>query len=203
MNRTWLLIGGAVAALVLAAVIALKVGGVVGGSIVPSPATTRRPEEPARPVTTRFVDNLTDVAISYPSDWQRRQPGDATVRLLAVAPDSSTALSISVRKSGLEYPVTEQTLPVVRPLTDDLLRADARVTAAGDGIAVRVGGLPGYRYEYTYKTDGGTEGAHVHYYLFRERRLIQLVLQVVPASQLSILKTTFERIAGTFEIVNP
>ena len=190
MHRRWLF-GGIVGALVLAAVLALIVGGVVGRSIVPSPA-------PERPATTRFQDTLTDIAVSYPADWVRRSPRDQAVRLIAAAADESASVSVSVRKSGLE-PITDETLPVVRPLADDLLRADNRITRISEPVAVKVGGLPGYRYQYTYRQRGGAEGAHVHYFLFKEQRLIQLVLQAVPAARLPALAPTFARIAATFE----
>ncbi|HEV2057728.1 MAG TPA: hypothetical protein VGR11_00140 [Solirubrobacteraceae bacterium] len=192
MDRKWL-VAGVVGVLALFAVLALVVGGVVGRSIVPTPA------EPSRPATVRFADTLTDVAISYPATWVRRSPRDQAVRILASSPDGSAAVSVSVRKSGLEEPVTQETLPVVRSLTDDLLKADTRITALADPVAVTLGGLPGYRYTYTYRMADKTEGAHIHYYLFKRDRLIQIVLQAVPASQLPALRPTFERIADTFE----
>ena len=193
MQRKWL-VAGVVGVLALFAVLALVVGGVVGRSIVPTP------EEPSpRPATERFADTLTDVAVSYPATWVRRTSRDQRVRILAASPDGSAAVSVSVRKSGVEEPITQQTLPVVRPLTDDLLRADNRITALTDPVAVTVGGLPGYRYRYTYRTADNTEGAHDHYYLFKDDRLVQLVLQAVPATQLPVLQPTFDQIADTFE----
>ena len=205
MNRKWLL-WGATAVVGLAVVLALSLigGGAVGRSMLPSPeATTPRPAAPKRPLTVRFADNLTDFAISYPASWVRRQAGDATVRLVAAAPDDSAAVSVSVRSSGLAYAVNDSTVGVVRPLTDDLLHADRRITKIGDPVAVRVGGLPGYRYQYTYRTAGGGHGAHVHFFLFKDKLLIQIVLQAIPASKLSTLGHTFERIAGTFALTKP
>ena len=117
--------------LILAAVLALKVGGVVGGTIVPKPAP--KPQRP--PDTVRFTDTLTDVAIAYPATWVRRAPKDQQVRFVASSPDASAGVSVSVRRSGLE-PITSRTLSVVRPLTDDLLRADKRITAIADPVAV-------------------------------------------------------------------
>jgi hypothetical protein len=107
-------------------------------------------------------------------------------------------VSVSVRKSGLET-VTAKSLPVVRPLTDDLLNADTRITAKSQPAAVTVGGLPGYKYTYTYRMQDKSEGAHVHYFLFKDERLVQLVLQAVPASRLDGLAPTFQQIADTFE----
>jgi hypothetical protein len=190
VHRNWL-VGGVAAALGLAAVLALVVGGVVGRSIVPAPA-------PERPSTVRFWDTLTDVSISYPATWLRRIAKDQAVRLVASAPDESASVSVSVRKTDLET-VTFDTLPIVRPLTDDLLRVDKRVAKIGEPVPVRVGGLPGYRYTYTYRKDDGTDGAHIHYYLFKGQRLIQMVLQAVPAARLPALQSTFDRIAATFQ----
>jgi len=194
VDRKWL-VGGVVGVLALVAVLALVVGGVVGRSIVPAPA----PSAPARPATTRFADTLTDVAISYPRTWVRRSSADQGVRILASSPDGSAGVSVSVRKSGLEEPVTAQSLPVVRTLTDDLLRADSRILKISDPVAVTLGGLPGYRYTYTYRTQDKTEGAHVHYFLFSDERLVQLVLQAVPATKIDALKPVFDQIAASFE----
>ena len=183
---------GALVLLAAAAVLALVVGGAVGRKIVPAPAPAKRV-----PPTVRFADTLTDVAVSYPATWRRRSPRDQAVRLVAASPDESVGVSISVRKSGLE-PVTGGTLPVVRPLTDDLLRADSRINGVPTPVAVTLDGLPGYRYQYTYRTPDGGDGAHVHYFLFEDRRLIQLVLQAMPAARLAQEESTFESIAGTF-----
>lgn len=191
----------------LAAVLALSLigGGAVGRSLLSPAATTTpaSPRTPKRPLTVRFVDSIADFGISYPSSWVRRQSGDSTVRLVAASPDDSAALSVSVRSSGLSEPVTDSTIGVVRPLTDDLLRADRRITKIGQPVGVSVSGLPGYRYQYTYRTAKGGHGAHVHFFLFNGKLLIQIVLQAVPASKMSTLGTTFERIAGTFELTKP
>ena len=191
MNRKWV-VAGVVGVLALFAVLALVVGGVVGRSIVPSSP------EPSPPATVRFVDSLTDVALSYPAGWVRRTSPDQGVRILASSNDGVAGVSVSVRKSGLET-VTAETLPVVRPLTDDLLNADTRITVKGQPAAVTVGGLPGYKYTYTYRTQNKSEGAHVHYFLFKDERLVQFVLQAVPASRLDALAPTFQQIADTFE----
>ncbi len=183
---------GALVLLAAAAGLALVVGGAVGRKIVPGPAPTKRV-----PPTVRFADTLTDVAVSYPATWRRRSPADQAVRLVAASPDESAGVSISVRKSGLE-PITARTLPVVRSLTDDLLRADPRINGVPTPVAVTLDGLPGYRYQYTYRTRDGGDGAHVHYFLFEDRRLIQLVLQAMPAARLAQEQPTFRGIAGTF-----
>ena len=188
MNRKWLF-GGVAAFLGVAAVLALVVGGVVGRSIVPS--ATEPP-----PSTVRVKDTLTDVSIAYPASWVQRMSEDQAVRIVASSRDASAAVSVSVRKSDLET-VTADSLPIVRPLTDDLLRQDDRIRELPEPVPVTIDGLPGYRYTYTYRQARG-EGAHVHYFLFKGDRLVQIVLQAVPASKLPALQSTFDRIAQSF-----
>lgn len=197
MERKWL-VGIVAGVLALAAVLALIGGGVVGRSIVPSPATTAT-AAPAPPATVRFKDTLTDVAIAYPATWVRRVSADQAVRILVSSRDASAGASVSVRKSGLTEEVNERNLALVRPLTDDLVAGDERITARTDPVAVTVGGLPGYRYRYTYTTADKTEGAHEHYFLFKAGRLVQLVLQAVPATSLKTLQPTFDRIVASFQ----
>ena len=197
MERKWL-VGIVAGVLALAAVLALIGGGVVGRSIVPSPATT--PETtPAPPATVRFKDTLTDVAITYPATWVKRMSEDQAVRILASSRDASAGVSVSVRKSGLTEEVNARNLALVRPLTDDLVAGDDRITAKADPVAVTVGGLPGYRYRYTYTTADKAEGVHDHYFLFKTGRLVQLVLQAVPATSLKAMQPTFDRIVASFQ----
>jgi len=202
VNRKWL-VGGVAAFLAIAAVLALVIGGFVGRSIVPSPAepelpAAQAPPQPQKPpATRRFTDTLTDVSIAYPGTWLRRFAEDQAVRFVASSPDASAAVSISVRKSDLET-ITMDTLPIVRPLTDDLLRQDRRIRSIPEPVAVTLDGLPGYRYTYTYRRAGGGDGAHIHYFLFKGDRVIQLVLQAVPAAKLGELQATFDEVARTF-----
>ena len=145
----------------------------------------------------RFTDTLTDVSIAYPSTWDRRIAADQAVRLVASSPDASAAVSISVRKSDLE------TVTARHP--SDRSTAHRRPAARGrphralpEPAPVTVDGLPGYRYTYTYRNDGGGRGAHIHYFLFKADRLIQMVLQAVPATKLAALQPEFDEIARTF-----
>lgn len=199
MNRKWL-VGGVAAFLAIAAILALVIGGVVGRSIVPSTTEPAAPavEPPPPQGTTRFKDTLTDISIAYPAAWQRRLARDQEVRMIASSSDASAAVSISVRKSELET-VTAQTLPLVRPLTDDLLRADTRIETVPEPVPVTVDGLPGYRYTYTYRREQGGLGAHIHYFLFKQERVIQMVFQAVPAAKLDELQPTFDAIAASFD----
>jgi hypothetical protein len=117
------------------------------------------------------------------------------VRLLAAA-GPSTSLLLRVTKSEIAN-VKQETLPVVRQFTDPLLAADERAKQLSAPEAVSLGGLLGYRYRYTYTGGDGSTGAHVHYFLFKPGKMIQLVFQAVPATSLPKAEPTFERIAST------
>lgn len=192
MNRRWL-VGGIAAVLGLAALLALVVGGVVGRSIVPAP-------QPSPPDTVRYEDELNDFSISYPATWAELVASDPSARLLAAARDASAALRVTVRRSGLNPPVTADTLLFARPFVENPLRADDRIEDLGPPDAVVLDGVPGYRYTYKVRGRDGKQAAHVHYFLFRkDSRLIQLIMQASPASKLPALQPMFDRIARTFE----
>lgn len=172
----------------VAAILALVIGAAVGRSIIPS-------ADPQRPQPAHFDDPLLGIALTYPGSWRRLKSTDPQVRLLAAAGPSSSLL-VRVTKSDLEN-VKQETLPVVRQLTDELLAADERARMLSAPTAISLDGLLGYRYRYTYSGADGSTGAHVHYFLFKRRRLIQLVFQAVPATTLAAAEPTFERITAT------
>lgn len=174
----------------VAAVLALVVGVAVGRSIIPSP-------DPQTPKPSHFTDEAEGIELTYPAAWRRLASSDPDVRLLA-AEGVERSLLVRVTPSRLDEPVTEKTLALVRPFTDDLVGADRRVTMLARPEAIALGGLVGYRYRYRYANARGGDGAHVHYFLFKGRKLIQLVFQAVPASALAAAEPTFERIAATF-----
>jgi hypothetical protein len=174
-----------------AAIFALAIGVVVGRSIIPS-ANSQRPPAP-KPV--EFNDPATGIALTYPGTWRRLESSDSQVRLLA-ASGPSTSLLLRVTKSAIAN-VKQETLPVVRQFTDPLLAADERAKQLSAPEAISLSGLLGYRYRYTYTSKDGSTGAHVHYFLFKRGKMIQLVFQAVPASTLPKVEPTFERIAAT------
>jgi hypothetical protein len=179
-------------AVAAAAVLALLVGIRLAGTLLSSDTPTARAE------IVHFRDDVSKVSIDYPASWTRvtEQANDPEVALRVTDGD---AMSLQVRVSDVGLaPVTRKTLPVVRSLTDDLIAADPRAKQLVDPVPVVRGGLPGWRYRYTYPSDG-SNGAHDHYFLFKAGRMIQLVFQVQPATLLPRDAPTFERIAATFE----
>ncbi|MDP1794281.1 MAG: hypothetical protein Q8K63_09115, partial [Acidimicrobiales bacterium] len=171
----------------IAAVLALLAGAAVGRNLLSS-ATPTTP----RADIVHFKDEVAKYSIDYPASWTRLpQPeGDTGVALL-VAGDASTSLLVRVSDVGLTT-VTRKTLPIVRKLTDDLIGADPRAKQLVDPAPVELGGLPGWRYRYTYQSDTAG-GAHDHYFLFKAGRMIQLVFQAQPATRLPAVAGTFDR----------
>lgn len=189
-NRKWMIVAGA------AVILALVLGVKIGRSIIPSGSDGARA---AKPTQVRFSDRRNGLSLSYPSTWHRLSSRDPQVRLVA-ALSPATSLSLRVSKTELDD-LTSQTvkLPVVRQFTDDLLAADPRpVQLLSDPESIELGGLVGYRYRYSYAGTGATRGAHVHYFLFKHRLLVQLVFQAQAAKTLAGVEPTFNAIARTF-----
>jgi hypothetical protein len=184
-----------VVVVVIAAVLALLAGAAVGRSLLsPGETSGTRTAE-----VVRFKDPASKISIAYPSTWKRQpdRPQDPDLVLLAAARDGSASLLVRVTPSGLDAPVTQAVLPIVKKYTDSLLSSDQRAKQLVDPVAVGVGGLPGWRYRYTFG-DGATGGAHDHYFLFKEGKLVQLVFQAVPAKRLPAVAPTFDSIAASF-----
>jgi len=198
----------------VASIVALVAAVAVGRSIVSSPAPTPRPAPgpsaaapvpvpvapaPAAdpPAYVRFRDARTGFSIAYPKDWSRVATRDPAVKLL-VAKGRATSLLVRVAGSPVTSDVTRETLPIVRQLTDSLVRADGRIQSIVEPQPLVLDGLPGYRYVYTFATTSGGSGAHIHYFLFKGKRIITLVLQALPAQRLEQDLPMLKRIAQTF-----
>jgi hypothetical protein len=176
----------------VAAILALIVGAAVGRSIIPSGAERKVATAPA---PTRFTDPTARISLRFPASWTELNSRDPQVHLVAAA-SPATSLSLRVSKSELTD-VTLQTLPVVRGFTDDLVAADKRAKVLSPPQELALGGLPAIRYRYSYKTQDGAIGAHVHYFIFKRDLMIQLVFQQVPSTSLPSVEPTFDRIAAT------
>jgi hypothetical protein len=180
----------------VAAILALVLGAAIGRSIIPSPSPHHAPPAAASAefADGEFTDRETGIALTYPATWHRVQSSDPQVRLLATA--GSESLLVRVTKSEIEN-VKRERLPAVRQFTDQLLAADQRTKQLVTPEAISLAGLLGLRYRYTYTGDDGSTGAHVHYFLFKRGKMIQLVFQTMPATSLPKSEPEFERIAST------
>lgn len=186
MNRRLLIV------VVVAAVVALLAGAAVGRNLLSSTTATA-----PRAKVIRYKDDLAHISIAYPATWTRLPlpASDAEVSLRA---EDGPAASLLMRVSEVGLaPVTPKTLSIVRKFTDGLVAADPRTHLLRQPDPVELGGLPGWRYRYTYGT-GKTAGGHDHYFLFKDGDVIQLVFQAQPANRLPELEPLFQRIAATF-----
>jgi len=192
----------------VASIIVLVAATAVGRGIVsspaPAPAPAPAPRAPAGvsprapadpPDYVRFRDDRGGFSIAYPESWSRVPSRDPEVKLLVAA---GRATSLLVRAAPVGLDVTAETLPIVRDLTDRLVRADGRVRLRGEPRPLVLDGLPGYRYDYTFATPSGERGAHVHYFLFKDGQMITLVFQAQPAARLDRDSPLFERVTATF-----
>lgn len=164
------------------------------------------PEDPLEPTPapvdlgdfTEFRDDEWGFALSYPSEWERVSTDDPAVRLL-VTPDGQN--SILVRAVTLEVEVTEDDLPSVRTLTDDLIGDEVEILAEPAGVVL--GELPGIYYVYTFvDAASDQEGVHLHYFVFDGDTMITIVLQALPAEVLDPLAPTFQAVIESFEQVS-
>lgn len=146
---------------------------------------------------TEFDDPVTGVSFRYPSDWVQLEPAepDPTVPVILSAGGSNSLL---VRVVPIEEPVTEENLPNLKATTDGILD-DAGVSILEE-TAVTVNGMPGYFYLYFIDdTASGQQGAHAHYFLFKEATMNILVFQSVPTEAFTDLAPVFDEIVNSFE----
>ncbi len=178
----------------VAAVLALIVGVSVGRNLISSEAAL-----PQKPDVIRVKDAASGTSIAYPGAWTAlpRPEGDGDLVLSVKRDDDVASFLVRTSKTDFAEEVTLAGLPVVRQLTDDLLAADDRVKLLRQPNTVELGGLPGWRYQYTFGS-AASGGAHDHYFLFKKGLLIQIVFQAQPKERLKGLLPDFERIAATF-----
>lgn len=171
----------------LAAVLAIVIGAKIGRELL------LQDQSPSPPSSIRFHETEADVSLAYPASW-KVQPAVSGVALL-VSDHSSASLQMSVRVTGFDD-ITPKTLPVIRrQYTDVEVRSVKGVKLLAAPQPVRLGGVPGWRYRYTY---GRGAGEHDQYFLFKRGRVISLVFQALPASRLTALEPEFDRIAASF-----
>jgi hypothetical protein len=178
---------------IVAAVLALVVGAAVGRNLISSDSTTA-----PRADVVRFKDEVSKVSIAYPGSWKLLPvpTGEPDVAL-RIGLDNTAVMQMRSSEVGFEG-VTTKTLHIVRKFTDSLLADDPRVRLAKAPDAVDLGGVPGYRYRYTFGS-GTDSGAHDHYFLFKDKRMIQLVFETASQDRLTALEPGFQRIAATFQ----
>jgi hypothetical protein len=153
---------------------------------------TPDPGAPAGFVT--VADEAAGFSVAYPAGWTRLLSPDPQVRLVA----QSGPASVLVRVTPLATPIGPAQLPAAKELTDRLVLGNGSVHLLAGPHAIRVGGLPGYFYFYTF-TDpsSGQTGAHSHFLLFHGNQMISLVFQAVPTDAFKPAAHIFDQITDS------
>jgi hypothetical protein len=190
----------------IAAVAVLVIGFAVGRRAVDKPkaaASSQPAKTPAGFV--EFRDEQAGFTIAYPKDWTRLEATDTAVVLVAsekpVAANSGG--SILGRVITLDAPVGAAQLADAKKVTDQIVKGEG-VELKTEPAAINSGGLPGYFYFYTFKdATSGQQGAHSHYFLFKDKLMISFVFQAIPDSDFVRLAKTFDDVIATFRVLPP
>jgi hypothetical protein len=93
-------------------------------------------------------------------------------------------------------------LAEVRRATDEIVAAAPGVEVKAQPAETEVAGLPGWYYLYTFRDPvSGQRGAHSHYFLFRGRTMLSVVLQALPQDDFGRLAPLFDRIVGSLRVL--
>jgi hypothetical protein len=184
-----LLIAGLVGALLVAVAAALIARQLVSADSHPA----RKSSVPRGFV--EFRDPRARLSLAYPKGWTRLQSLQSGVELLVARDDG---VSFLLRTVALRLAISAENLSQAKRFTDKTLKENKRLKLLGQPQVVKLGGMPGFLYVYTFR-DPKTRrtAAHAHYFVFRGRRMISLVFQALPSDRLTDLAPTFESIART------
>lgn len=172
-----------------------------GDERAPEPAATApRAASPAAPALPEgfvaFSDDDLGLSLGYPRAWRRLKARDPEVTLLV---RGRAGASLQVRVTHLGVDVDAGTLDTLRAITDRLVSDSAGVELLRPPRQIRLAGLPGVHYFYSFDA-GERTGVHSHYFLFDGSRMIALVFQAVPARRFVALAGTFDLIASTLAV---
>jgi hypothetical protein len=145
----------------------------------------------------RHIDRDAGFQIDYPSTWHAYQPADPKVQYL-VGPDDHDFVQVRVI-SPLPASFGPGDLQAMKRISDALL-AGQPITIVQES-QITVSGLPGYQYVYTFKDPSGQIGVHIHVFLFQANRLVTLVFQALPESQLKALAKTDDAVLASFTVL--
>jgi hypothetical protein len=164
-------------------------------NVPPPPSTTISAAPDVPPGFVEFSQHQTGVAVDYPADWTRLDPGDPQVALLA----AHGPVSFLVRVLPLGAPVDPARLPPVQKFTNEIVASSASVKLLSQPRQIELGGLAGYFFFYSFiDPSTGQTAVHTHFFLFHGRSLITLVFQAVPAEQFPPAAAIFDRITASF-----
>lgn len=177
---------------------ALGIGLVLGGAVVddaPDAADRARPDgSRAAPVPTRSGR----FSLDLPAAWRKLPAADPEIRLLAAGPRGASLLLRA--QASIPLP-RKRRLAAFGAYSRQLLTERAGVRLVGDVRRVRLAGLDGFSYLYTFPDRrSGRRGVHSHIMLLDGDRALSLVFQAVPAERFASLAPTFDRIAASLRV---
>jgi len=149
---------------------------------------------------TEFRDEQTGIALSYPSSWLQLKTNDPQIRLLA---SDGPQNSFLMRAIELPNPVGKQDLGSARQMTDQIVGANKTAKLLAEPQPIELGGLPGLWYVYSFQdTASGQNGAHSHFFLFKDKTMIALVFQTVPIEKFKESAPAFDKVTGSIHVLN-
>lgn len=165
----------------------------------PAPAASPSPAPRLPPGFIEFRYPPAGFALGYPANWRPLQSSDPQVVLVAARNPQESFL---VRVVELDSPVGPQELPAAKPLTDQIVKSNPSVQLLAEPAQIELAGLPGYFYFYSFADPGsGQRGAHSHFFVFKERKMITLVFQALPVEQFQQVAPTFDQIVSSFRVL--
>lgn len=151
---------------------------------------------------TTYVDDDAGFSLRYPKSWERFRSDDPDVQLVAAqssVDDGPAGNGLVVRMFRSEVATTSENLENVRSFTDGVVGSNPTAKVLQQRV-ININGMPGYFYLYTFTDEiTGREGAHGHYFLFRGRKVNQLILQAVPTEGYARLAQVFDQIGESFK----
>lgn len=170
-----------------------------GGSGPPSTAATASPTV-SQADEMRHIDRTAGFQIDYPSSWHVYKPSDPKVQYL-IGPNDRDFVQVRV-VAPLPAAFAPGDLQAMKKVSDALLSGQAIDIVSENQTTVV--GVPGYQYVYTFKDPtSGQTGVHIHDFLFQGARLITLVLQALPETDLKPLAKTYDTVLASFRVLSP
>ena len=134
------------------------------------------------------------VKFDYPDGWRLVDDSPTEVLILEAGHADDLVL---IRKTGLHAEVNATNIADFRTVTDGILGDPKANLDLLDTGRVRIGGLPGVVYLYTFPFKSG-RGMQAQYFAFQGRDLYTLVFQTGRAERFAQLAHSFDVVLATF-----
>ena len=160
--------------------------------------------QPAASELTEFRDPAAGFALSYPTGWIRATAPNPQIVLVAAEhdPARNQGGSILVRTTPIDAPVAKAQLGDARKVTDAIVSSSDGLVLKAEPTETEQGGLPGLYYLYTFHDPvSGATGVHSHFFLFKDKTMISLVLQALPQDDFTRLAPLFDRVTASLRVL--